>query len=256
MTQLDPYPLSLDGLVIGDGRYLAQRTRGINSVAPRRGNPVEVGWRHGSWNGDEPYFAEKVLSLEITIFDTDTDLATNHSHGAFGHLEANKQDLFAVLGKRGLIDVRRPLPVDGGGTVELQSFARARNQIDIDEGEAFTWTTIVDLVMAWPFWHELPQISRAAHGLFPIGGTAPVADMVFTFPGAGSVTDNTTGEVLAVSEAAIVDVGAREVTVGGNLKMSALSQPPSDRWMEWPAGSIVDLTGVGTPTVDFYTSHH
>lgn len=251
----DPYSISVDGKVLGDYACMIERLRGTRQVASRRSRSNGAAYRHGR-RPTNAYFDEKILSLEITVFPTDESHEVNHPAGPIGHLQHNTDELFAIFGKRGLIDFRQLIPTEDG-PVECQGWAEVRRAIDVD-GDEGAWSMIVELVFPYPFLHELPQIHRpsATSHSFTTGGTAPIADMVFTFDGAGTLT---WGDVeIGVKEAAVVDVGKREVYVGGELKMSALSVTAAtpENWMEWPPRTEINLSSDVGVAIDYYNARH
>lgn len=252
----DPYYIEVDGKTLGDYACMIEELRGTRSMAARRGGRHAAAYRHGTRPGAPLYFGEKHLPLAITVFDTDESHAENHPAGPIGHLQHNTDELWAIFGKRGLIDFRQQIPTTDG-TVELQGDAEVRRQIEIDGGEG-AWSMLVELAFPYPFLHELPLIQRAASTThsFTTGGTAPIADMVFTFSGAGTLTWGS--QQIGVTEAAVVNVGKREVYVGGQLKMSALSPSANtpENWMEWPAQTAISLSSTVAVAIDYYNARH
>jgi hypothetical protein len=260
---LDDYYYQIEDLELADGRFLVEELPG-DGIAQRRVSPVYIGYRHGTWDGSDPFFAEKTLGLNITVFGTDADGEVTHPAGAIGHLEQNWSALKAALGKRGRIDVRKFIP--GGdesgesGVIELQNYARVRRQV-VAVGNSSVWRVFVELVFPWPFWRELPAITLTAAASHEIEtGEAPIADMVFTFAGDGVLTSDT-GHVIEIDGsggAVVVDVGKREVSEGGNLAMGLirLGGTKPHEWMEWPANSSVSLSSTVNVGVSYYLARH
>jgi len=253
----DPYYIKVDNKVLGDYACMIEEVRGTRVLAPRRGRRPSAAYRHGTVANTPLYFGEKTLTLAISVFDTDDSHEQNHPAGPIGHLQHNTDDLWAIFGKRGLIDFRQLMPTEGGGTVELQGYCEVRRQVEV-ENFGGAWRMIVELVFPYPFLHELPKITRpaATSHSFTTGGTAPIADMVFTFSGAGKVTWGSWE--LGVKEAATVDVGKREVYVSNQLKMSALdtSLNMMENWMEWLAKTAISLSSTVAVGVEYYNARH
>jgi len=253
------HTFALDSLDLDGTRYLVEKVRGTAAVAARRHSGQRIAFRHGTWDEDDPYTDEKILNLRISIHAVDE--YGEQPYSPYHHLRENFEDLAAVLGKRGRIDVRQYLPEDpdesGSDPIELQNYARVRRQLEIG-GDALVWYMDIELVFAYPYWHELPQISLASDTSHVIetGGSAPIADMVLTFAGDGTLSDDQGHEISisGSSGAATVDVGAREVTEGGSLAMSLLDlgSGTPEYWMEWPTRTTVNLTSDVGVAVDYF----
>lgn len=260
--EFDPYSISVDGKTIGDYACMIERLRGTRVMAQRRGSRQTAAYRHGR-RPNTPYFDEKVLPLAITVFPTDASHEVNHPSGPIGHLQGNVDDLWSIFGKRGMIDFRQKIPTSDGGeppsevVVECQGYAQVDRRIEID-GDEGAWSMLVELVFPYPFLHELPKItlSAATQHVFTTGGTAPIADMVFTFSGAGTVTYG--DYEIGVTEAAVVDVGKREAYVGGELAMDVLNLDVDtpENWMEWPARTEITLNSTVNVAVEYYNARH
>jgi len=261
VTVIDPYYLSVDGVVLGTYAHMIEVYRGLDTLAPVRRSPLLAADRHGSVPSFDPEYDEATLPIVITIAPWDADGAVTHAEGMQGHVQDNTDTLKRVFGKRSALDVRRFMPAIGGGTVELQAYAARGRQVIVD-GENFKRMFGVDLILPYPFWHELPLISRASNTahVINVGGTAPVADMVLTFAGDGTLTDDLGHEITITGSAGAVtvDVGAREAYEGGSLAMNRLSLGAGSdgHWMEWPAQTTVTVSSTVGVAVDYYNARH
>lgn len=252
MTVLNPYHLTVDGLSLGTYAHMIEQVRGIDVLADRRRSPAQVAYRHGTTPTADWYFDEKVLPLLITVSPWDEDGVS--ALEMQGHLRDNLDELLTIFGKRSLLDVRRFVPIDEGSggddLLELQAWATVGRGSVIDGGVNQRQFRI-DLILPYPFWHELPQITGAT-GTFTTGGTAPIADMILTVAG-GAVSDGL-GHSFTTVGAGIVDVGKREFYQSGILSMANFSlDGGEDNWMEWPAQTEVDLSGA---TAAYFNARH
>lgn len=264
MTVLNPYHITVDGLSLGTYAHMIQVVRGIDVLPDRRGQGQQVAYKHGTRLTADDYFDEKTLSLLITVSPWDADGSQSHTDPYQGHLRDNLDELLTIFGKRSLIDVRRFVPVEeespGDGLLELQAWAKVRRGSVIDGGVNQRETRI-DLILPYPFWHELPQVTRAqatSHTI-QVGGTAPVADMVFTLAGDGTVSDDLGNSITieGSSGPVTVDVGASEVYEGGELKMSLFDlEGGRDNWFEWPAQTEVEVSSTVNVAVSYYNARH
>lgn len=262
-TILNPYHLTVDGLSLGTYAHQIEVVRGIDVLPDRRYGPSQIAFRHGTSPTADWYFESKVLPLLITVSPWDDDGDQNHTAGMQGHLRDNLDELMTIFGKRSMIDVRRFVPAEespGDDLIELQAWATVGKGTIIDGGVDQRQFRI-DLILPYPMWHELPEIELAAdtsHTL-DIGGTAPVADMVFEVSGDGTVSDDL-GHSFTIdgsASAVTVDVGKREAYEGGNLKMSVFSlDGGADNWFEWPAQSTVNVTSDVSVAISYFNARH
>lgn len=262
MTQLNPYYVSLDGLNLGTLAYSIETVRARRVIPPKRRTPLPVAFRHGTVPRFDAYSDERRWPLLITLFPTDESGDQDEDFGRVGQLEANLDDLFTVLAKRDdFIDVRQLIPVDDGSgePLELQGDAICASYVEL-EGNDTIWGVQVELVFPYPYWHELPKIERSAATSHSIvtGGTAPIADMVLTLAGDGTVSLDGTAmfRIDGSSGPVVVDVGKREVTQGGELAMGLFRPTVNmpENWMEWPAQTAVSLTSTVNVAVDYYNA--
>lgn len=266
MTTIDPWTISADGLSFGTFAHSIEVVRGIESVPARRGRSQEAYARHGDIAAFDSYYAAKTVTLLVKIGPWDDDGVSNqHAAGNFGQLRENWEQMAVVLGKRhDFIDLQRIVPADSGDsgeTVTLQADAVVHRSVEVT-GSPVLWQALVEFILPYPMWHENPQVQRSAatsHQIM-VGGTAPVADMVFVFSGDGTVTWTETGYAIGVSGstgAVTVDVGKRKATQGGNVDMSVLRLADApDNWMEWPAQTEVNLSSTVNVAVNYYNARH
>lgn len=259
-TQIDPWRLTVDGVSLGTYAHMIQVVRGIDVLADRVRTPASVAYRHGTPMTADWYFAEKTMPLTITVAPWDDDGDATHTVGDEGHFRDNLDVLMRLFGKRSLLDVRRLVPTEESDEqMELQAYATVGRQVIVDGGPAHRVFQL-DLILPYPFWHELPQITRGAstsHS-FTTGGTAPISDMVLTLSGDGTVTDNQGASftIDGSAGAAVVDVGAREVTEGGPLAMALFDNTGRDNWMEWPAETAITISSTVAVAVAYHNARH
>lgn len=258
---IDPYRLTIDGVSLGTYAHMIEVVRGIDVLTGRVRQPATVAFRHGTVPTADWYYDEKILPLVITVAPWDEDGGATHSVGDQGHLRDNLDVLLHLFGKRSLLDVRRLVPTEESDEVmELQAYATVGRNVVVDGGPAHRQFA-VDLILPYPLWHELPEVELSADTSHTIttGGTAPIADMVFTLSGDGTVSDDL-GHSFTISGSAgpvTVDVGAREVYEGGNLAMSLFSLDGGrDNWMEWPAQTEIEVTSTVAVAVSYFNARH
>lgn len=261
MTVINPFYLSADGHVISTYADSIEIIRGLKTFPAKRRQVLYAANRHGSLVAPHLYRAENHLQIQITLLPVTADNVTNHPHGGVGHLQENLDFLFAIFDKSTPIDLRQRIPTrDVSGLLELQASALVDSVVTV-EGNAGVWRMLVDLVLQYPWWHELPLIPRgsASSHSFTTGGTAPIADMVLTFAGNGTLTYAAGSSVLEIADgtgAVIVDVGRRLVTQAGlparGLLRLGASTPA--HWMEWPANTAISLTSTVGVAVDYYNA--
>lgn len=246
----------LGDLLLDGERYIVERVRGTAAISGRRPAGRRVAYLHGEWDdGDDPYAEPKDLELLISVHAFDEYGARTGT--PYSHLRENFEDLAFEIEARGKLDVRQHL-ADG---TEIQNAARVYSQTEI-QGDPLVWYMTVGLRFPYPWWHELPQISRASSTAHAIttAGSAPIADPVFTFAGDGTLTDDLgLGHEITISGssgAVVVDVGAREVTQGGVLAMSLLElgEDSPEHWLEWPARTSLNVSSTVGVAIDYYNA--
>lgn len=260
MTLIDPWRLTADSLSFGTFAHSIEVVRGMESVAARRGRSQQAYARHGDIPSYNSFFQAKRLPLLITIGSWDEDGAIDHPSGLFGELRDNWEAMATVLSKRhGFIDLRRFIPDASGDPIELQANATVHRMVEVT-GSPALWKVLVEFVLPYPFWHELPEIERgsATSHSFTTGGTAPINDMVLTFAGDGTLSYGDIDITVEGSSGAVtVDVGQRKAFVGGDLDMSVLRLPDAaENWMEWPAQTAITLTSSVGVAVDYFNARH
>lgn len=259
-TQIDPWRFTIDGVSLGTFAHMIQVVRGVDVLPGRLRTPIFVAYRHGTALTADWYFDEKTLPLLITAAPWDDDGDSTHAVGDEGHLRDNLDVLMRLFGKRSLLDVRRLVPTEESDEeMELQAYATVGRQVIVD-GTPVHRQFFVDLILPYPFWHELPIINRGAstsHS-FTTGGTAPIADMILTLSGDGTVSDNQGGSFIidGSAGAVVVDMGAREVSEGGQLAMALFDNAGRDNWMEWPANTAITITSTVSVAVAYYNARH
>lgn len=256
---------SLDGLVVATYAHLLRVVNGpAGGVPGRRHKPTDVADRDGALAQPIVPFAERVLRLPITIAPFDETGAVPHPDGWFGQLVSNRNDLFAVIGKDGDIDVRWYMPHDHGtdasadGPIELQGHGRMYSEATVS-GDSQLWDILIELTFAFPFWRELPAVSLGAatgHVIDTGDGTAPITDVVLTFAGDGTWTDGAvTVEIAGSFGTVTVDTAKREVRQGSQLAMHLLG-PATTGWPRWPARSTVNVSSTTPVGVTFHRAWH
>ena len=198
MALPDVYAVTVDGFRIGDFAAMVEEFTGLVGVAGKRGTSPTALSRHGAVPTGRTWSAPRTRTLGITLFDTDANGDRDHPYGNVGQWQANLDDLQAIYGKHGLIDYRRTI-LTAAGPVECQGWAKVLRTID-PTGSPSATRMAVQLEFDWPWLHELPKVTLAADTSHAIatGGTAPIADMVFTFSGDGTLTDNL-GHTIGIS---------------------------------------------------------
>lgn len=259
MALPDEYAVTVDGFRIGDYAAMVEEFTGLVGVAAWRGTAQSALARHGAIPRGRTWSAPRTRTLGITLFDTNKDGDRNHPYGSVGQWQANVDDLLAIFGKQGLIDYKRTI-LTATGPVVCQGSARVLRTID-PTGSTSATRMAVQLEFDWPWLHELPKVTLAADTSHTIatGGTAPIADMVFTFTGDGTLTDNQ-GHTITVTGSTgpvTVDVGKREVRSGGQLALGLLGTTGlKEWWCEWPARTNVTLSSDVAVGVEFHRARH
>lgn len=261
MTILNPHYLSADGHVMATYADSIEIIRGLKVLTGKRRELVYAANRHGSVPVSHLYREENRLTIQITILPVDADDDVDHPHGGVGHLQENLDALFAIFDKSTAIDLRQWIPTRVVGGLELQASGFVESVVTV-EGNAGVWRMLVELVLQYPWWHELPVLSAAsAAGVLNIttGGTAPVADMVLTFASDGTLTWAAGGSILQIlgaTGAVIVDVGKRTVTQGGlpARGLLRLGAGTPAHWLEWPAQTAIAMTTTVGVTASYYNA--
>lgn len=260
MTVVSPHHVTADGVVIGTYATMVEIGRGLDTLPSMRGQPAAAADRHGTLDDGMGDYDEKIVSLAIAVSPFDAD-GNESAFGIQDQLRANTDSLHAVFGKRGLIDLRRFVPDGAGGLLELQASAVRRREVVVEVDDV-KWVYGVDLALPWPFWLELPLISRTSNTahVINVGGTAPVAGMVLTFAGDGTYTDDTGAEVIIAGSSGpvTVDVRKKEVYQAGVLAMGLfdLGGGSDGHWVEWPAKTTVTVTATVGVAIDYHTARH
>lgn len=258
---LSPWQIRADGTVLATFASAVETSDNLDDLPERRFEPMRIANRHGIWiPEDGGFFDYRTIPLLIWVSGTDVDGQITHPNGAMGHLRKNLDDLQAILGKRGYITLQRDIASRTNGsplTLTLEAQALVVSRITSRDRNGVARALAVECLLPWPFWHELPQISRpaATSHSFTTAGTLPVANQVLVFSGDGTLTDNHGASIpiLGSSGAVTVDVRKGEVYQGGVLAMHLLNPAPAlEHWMEWPARTAVTLTSTVNVAVTYY----
>lgn len=260
------YGYKFDGLDLNSKAFMVNTISGHFQLPARRHTPRSLSFQHGIL--PDPGFHDAAFeTVAVTVFPNDEHGVVSHPAGAWGDLNENREKLNRILGKRGLIDVRKTVPAVGGGSgsddepevVELQGYAMVVRQVPYT-GEKLLWIAGVELCYPHPYWHELPEVVRDASSshTFWLAGSAPVTDMRFTFAADGMVSYGgvSVGVEGLTSGTAIVDIGRREVTVGGVVRNDLFRFTGPDYWMEWPAQTMIELTATSPVGVSYFQARH
>ncbi len=247
-------------MTVRDPRFNIQTIDGWDSYPSRRGENVEVPFRHGSFYVGRKYYQPRGFSLAIMVFPVNTSGVVAHTNGGRAHIRENISALMGELYSNDLISVQRDEPdYPGAGIVTYEAMCEVTDVVPVQSNiGALDRLFAPRFNMPVPFWRVLPKKTGQSTPSVSNGGNAPVTDMVITLTGGTNpvLTNTTTGEILTVTDAmaapVIVDVGARTVTQSG-AAADALLEPSEDHWMEFvPGTNSLTLGGGGSVSIDFY----
>ena len=233
---------TLSGSGITGGTSINNTALGVTDWAPLFGSPgvstaaLEVNGRPGAFFAGDGLGRPRFLNLPmiITRVGPSTECA---------NLWDNTDDFLTLVTSNTYLEVdvegsSRFLPVR---TIDSASFSDWRQSRQIS----------IPLVSGWPYWREGgTQSSDTISGAdtLTVLGRKTVYDAVLVFSGAGSFTNTTEGWTITVTAGAspvTVDLGTREVTVGGSPATNRVRRTDRDwGWFTVGANSVSSTVSV------------
>lgn len=242
------YAIEADGVELDD--YCDRVVVVTEGMANREDSNFKVPGLDGELSFPNKLWDAGNVIMETFIRYTDEDGLITHADGAPGHVYENLSVLKRVLGKNGLVDLRRTAP-DYGETSMMVELVQGPN-----EG-SFPAHRIWVLKAPKPFWSGLTNVTIAATaGAHIPAGDAPVGDMVVTFSGNGKVAigDEFVEIVGHSGGAVVVDCGARTVLQSTTPRDRWL-HVFSNRWLKLEPGVAQAVTFTGAVTNLVYAPH-
>lgn len=195
--------------------------------------------------------AGNVIMVTFLKYADSDDLVT-HADGAAGHVYENFSALKRILGKNGLVDLRRDAP-DYGETKMLVELIQGPQEVSYPAHRLWV------LKAPKPFWSGLTPVTVNSNGNITPDGDAPIDDMVASFPGNGRITiDDEWIEMSGAGEAAVVDCGERTVVSDDSAEdpLDRHFQPYSDRWLRLEGGVQSSVTVTGSAEFEYFPKWH
>jgi len=115
------------------------------------------------------------------------------------------------------------------------------------------------MTAAYPYWQSETlhsQVVTPGADTIVNAGNARISNATLTFAGAGSFTNDDTGDVLTTTAACIVDIGERSITAGGVPTPGRLAAPAADYWFRLGAGTTNVTGAVANVTVGWRDHWH
>ena len=227
-----------------------------------RRTPIYLAGRDGSLDVATPLYDERVVRLPVRVLAEDAvGGITLTGWGGVGHVHANRNDLLAAVAGGSRVELTLWTPDldlgDDGEVVEINQEGWVVSSVDFQSGIGATLTAIVDVTCPWPFWWQVPAFTRTAATSheFDTGGTAPVADAIFTSAGDNVITDGTSTLTIVDSTGPVViDCRARRVTDNGVYAPQVLDV--AGGWPRWPARSEVTVTASSAVGIEWHRAWH
>lgn len=247
------------GTVIDAAGIAISSWDGLLSFPGFRGlNPQLLGSDGQYHRNDKPYRA-KTLTLNFVAYGRDATGLVTSSVGE--HLEANLEDIMELVagsGEQAILE----RDMEDGSTRWIQ--IQALNPATIVRGPLFgtgmgSYSLPVIATAAYPFWQSETRHSDViTPGADTIvnAGNARISNAELVFAGAGSITNDDTGDVLTATAACTVDVGLRQISNGGSPTPGRLDPPNRDWWFRLQKGTTNVTVATSNVTVNYRDHWH
>lgn len=182
----------------------------------------------------------------------DVDDLVTHTDGTAGHVYENISALKRILGKNGLVDLRRNAP-DYGQTQMLVELIQGPQELSYPAHRLWV------LKAPKPFWAGLTPVEINSSESHTPEGDAPVDDMIVEFAGDGQVTiDDEFILMSGAGGASVVDCGARTIVSDDSAEtpLDRYFNCYSDRWLRLEGGRANGVTVSGSVTLTYYPKWH
>lgn len=214
------------------------------------GGDVNVANMHGRVINTRRFAGPRSISIPMIILPYDPTTGAQSSAPEV-HLQQNVETLLGLLyGHHSELTIVRTMPDTSTRTIT----GEVRQAIPIT-GRGGARLLDIELECAYPFWHGAALSDLGNSGSFTVtnNGNAPIADAVFTFSTAATLTHDDTGDVFEILSGTntVVDAGARtiqraSVDVDNDFKLGDsgywIELLPGDNDFTLSAGTV-DITG-------------
>lgn len=244
------YNIRADGVALSD--YCDRVVVVTEGMANREDTDFKVPGLEGQVTFPNKLWDSGNVVLVTFISYTNEYGQVTHPDGAAGHAYQNFSALKRLLGKNGLVDLRRDTP-DYGDTSMMVELISGPSESSFPAHQVWV------LKAPKPFWKGLTPVvvtsTQAAH--IP-AGDAVVDDMVVVFAGDGKV--DVGGEWIEIvghsGGSLTVDCGARTITQSTSSR-DRWFHCWSDRWLKLYGGRSNAITFTGSVTsLTYYPSWH
>jgi hypothetical protein len=270
VTLLSPYYLAIDGHELATYANGLEVTDGIDTIPGRRLREQDGAYQDGSYPTlDTPsFYTAKRQLLTIWLSPYDEDGNVTFATGPAGHLQANKEALFRILGGK----TRSNHTIDwivptSTATKTLRNQARIYAPIINQGSSRLVRRFRIELTYPFPFWHDVTaglQTVAAGSGATSLTpqGSAPLVDAAFVCTAAGRITHTETGDYWDIAS---LD-GATSITIQQGLPRTVLKNTGADArhlvtsnrpWgIRLDAGVLANFSRTGTWAINYYQAHH
>ena len=222
----------------------------------RGANPQLLG-SDGSFHQTSKPLRARNLTLNFRAYGRDATGLVVTSVGE--HLEANMDQILELIDGAGeQIILERDMADGTTRWIQIQNLVAA----SFAEGTFFnpsmgSYDLPVFAVAAYPYWQseaEHTQVVTPGADTIVNAGNARISNAVFALAGAGSFTNDDSGDVLTATAVVTVDVGLRTISNAGSPTPGRLDPPNRDYWFRLGKGTT-NVTAAAVNTTVTYRDH-
>lgn len=269
MATIDPYHISIDGEILATYARALEVVDGLENIPGRRITERPAAYVDGSYprlNVDS-FFGPKQQRIRIWISPFDADGNVTHTNGLRAHLRENLETIFRLLGGKSIsnhqVDWIVPTPT---ATKTLRNNARFSAPQNVLGSSRLIRRLDIFATYPWPFWQDIASGTTlgpftGAQSFTP-GGTAPLADAVFTCTAAGRITHDESGHFIEVtsipggSTSVIINQKARTILTNTGADARDVYNSDWSGGLRFDAGTLANLTITGTWQIDYFNAYH
>lgn len=247
------------GTTIDAGGIAISSWDGLLAFPGFRGlNPQLLG-SDGEYHRENKPYRAKTMTLNFVAYGRDATATVTTS--VREHLEANLDDIMELIAGGGEQAILERDMADGTTRwIKIQTLAAA----GIVRGPLFgngmgSYALPVVVTAAYPFWQSETlntQVITPGADTVVNDGNARISNAELVFAGAGSITNNDTGDVLTATAACTVDVGTRQISNAGSPTPGRLDPPNRDWWFRFQKGTTNVTVATSNVTVNYRDHWH
>lgn len=219
------------------GARIIQTWGGVHAIPEQRGNGLVVPGRHGMRDDIDRPFAAGLLSLGVLVRGASDVTGFNDAY----------RTLLGIVKPGRKVTLTRRLSFATGNEDHTQQ-ARCQpfspEMLTPADGRM-----VLNFVLLDGLWHGA-ALAPAIPATITVPGTAVTQRITLVLPGAGTLTNTTTGVSVTVTAGATLDVEDR--TTSGLLSDVVAAGDPLGAWFTLqPGANTITWSGAGTPTISY-----